>query len=71
MFNFECEGFDADVLSITDFLDQYHVHTRTFLEQYGPKHLIQMENKTRTSHTSKTDALLAIGNLRENQIYEF
>lgn len=43
-FNFESEGFDADVLSITKFLNEYYTHTEAFFQQYGLK-TIQEEEK--------------------------
>jgi len=44
-FNFESEGFDADVLSITKFLNDYYAHTETFFQQYGFKSIQEIEEK--------------------------
>lgn len=34
-FNFESEGFDSDLTSLTHFIENYYEHTESFLEQYG------------------------------------
>jgi hypothetical protein len=70
-FNFESEGFDADVASITDFLSEYQEHTKSFFIQHGFKPLMQMEENARKQHPLKADAIIAIENLRENNMYEF
>lgn len=69
-FNFESEGFDADVASLTGFLSDYQEHTRSFFTQYGFKPLMQMEEDSRMRQTSKADAIIAIENLRANNMYE-
>lgn len=70
-FNFESEGFDADVLSITEFLAEYCTHTREFMKQYGFKPIAKKEEGIRMYQTVKADALLAIDNLRANNMYKF
>lgn len=70
-FNFESEGFDADVTSLTHFLTDYQAHTSLFFSQYGYKPLLAIEEETRLRHTLTSDAKLAIENLRENNMYEF
>lgn len=70
-FNFESEGFDADVASLTDFLRDYQAHTRSFFSQYGHKPLIAIEENTRKQQPLIADAELAFENLRANNIYEF
>lgn len=44
-FNFESGGFDADVLSIMKFLNEYYKHTAAFFEQYGLKTIPAMEEE--------------------------
>lgn len=34
-FNFESEGFDSDLTSLTHFIENYYEHTEAFLKQYG------------------------------------
>ena len=70
-FNFESEGFDADVTSLTDFLRDYQAHTRSFFNQYGHKPLIAIEEETRKQQPLLADAEIAIENLRANNMYEF
>jgi hypothetical protein len=70
-FNFESEGFDADVASLNEFLTDYQAHTKLFFNQYGYKPLIPKEEETRMRHTLMADAELAIENLRANNMYEF
>jgi len=70
-FNFESEGFDADVTSLTDFLRDYQAHTRSFFNQYGHKPLIAIEEETRKQQPLLADAKIAIENLRANNMYEF
>ena len=70
-FNFESEGFDADVTSLTDFLKDYQAHTRSFFNQYGHKPLIAIEEETRKQQPLLADAEMAIENLRANNMYEF
>lgn len=70
-FNFESEGFDEDVTSLTDFLRDYQAHTRSFFNQYGHKPLIAIEEETRKQQPLLADAELAIENLRANNMYEF
>jgi hypothetical protein len=70
-FNFESEGFDADVVSLIEFLTDYQAHTKSFFSQYGYKPLIPIEEETRMWLTLKADAELAIENLRANDIYNF
>jgi hypothetical protein len=70
-FNFESEGFDEDVTSLTDFLRDYQVHTRSFFNQYGHKPLIAIEEETRKQQPLLADAEIAIENLRANNMYEF
>ncbi|SHE67140.1 hypothetical protein [Pedobacter caeni] len=70
-FDFESEGFDADVASITDFLADYQAHTQSFFRQYGFNSIIKLEEESRMRHTLKADAIIAIDNLRENNMYEF
>ena len=70
-FNFESEGFDADVTSLTDFLRDYQAHTRSFFNQYGHKPLIAIEEEMRKQQSLLADAEIAIENLRANNMYEF
>jgi len=70
-FNFENEGFDADVTSLTDFLRDYQAHTRSFFNQYGHKPLIAIEEETRKQQLLLANAEIAIENLRANNMYEF
>ena len=70
-FNFESEGFDSDLASLTDFLTDYQVHTNLFFNQYGYKPLIPIEEETRLFQTLIADAELAIENLRANNMYKF
>lgn len=70
-FNFENEGFDADVLSLTDFLGEYYIYIKTFLNQGGFEPVKEIEEKVRMSHPLKADAICAIDNLRANNMYEF
>ncbi|MDQ0638070.1 hypothetical protein QF042_001635 [Pedobacter sp. W3I1] len=70
-FNFENEGFDADITSLTDFLRDYQAHTRSFFNQYGHKPLIAIEEETRKQQPLLADAEIAIENLRANNMYEF
>lgn len=70
-FNFESEGFDADLAALTDFLKEYHAHTKSFFSQYGYKPLVEIEEDTRMRHTLTADAKIAIENLRGNNMYEF
>jgi len=70
-FNFESEGFDADVLSLTEFLTDYQAHTKSFFSQYGYKPLIPIEEETRMLLTLKADAEVAIENLRARNMYDF
>lgn len=44
-FDFESEGFDADMISLTEFLRDYDTHTKTFLRNYGYKPVLDMEKK--------------------------
>ncbi|RLJ72952.1 hypothetical protein [Pedobacter alluvionis] len=70
-FNFESEGYNADITSLTDFLRDYQTHTRSFFNQYGHKPLIAIEEETRKQQPLLTDAEIAIENLRANNMYEF
>lgn len=70
-FNFESEGFDADLLSITEFLAEYCAHTKAFFNQYGFKPILKKEEEMRMLQTIRADALVAIDNLRGNNMYEF
>lgn len=69
-FNLENEGFETDVLSLTDFLSEYNVHTKTFLNQYGLK-TPQFEREQLSRHALEQNAIIAIENLRGNNMYEF
>ncbi|MBC6112259.1 hypothetical protein ACFOG5_19955 [Pedobacter fastidiosus] len=69
-FNLENEGFETDVLSLTDFLSEYNIHTQTFLDQYGFKSA-KMEREPLSRHALKENAIIAIENLRGNNMYEF
>jgi hypothetical protein len=70
-FNFESEGLEADVLSITEFLGTYYAHTEKFFQLYGFKTLLEIEKKVGVRRKLESSALLAIENLRENNMYEF
>ncbi len=70
-FNFESEGFDADVTSLTHFLTDYQAHTSLFFSQYGYKPLLAREKETRKQQPLIADAKLALENLRANNMYEF
>lgn len=69
-FNLENEGFDADLLSISNFLSEYNIHTQTFLNQYKPQSL-QLEKELFTHPTLQANATIAIDNLRGSNMYEF
>ncbi|TCD04542.1 hypothetical protein EZ449_16435 [Pedobacter frigidisoli] len=68
--NLENEGFDADVLSLTDFLSKYNTHTQTFFNLYGFKSA-QMERESLSRQALEENAIIAIENLRGNNMYEF
>ncbi|WP_316801996.1 hypothetical protein [Pedobacter nototheniae] len=70
-FNFKSEGFEEDLQSMIEFLDGYYEHTQTFLTQYAPIQLKAKEEEIRMKHTLKANALAAIENLRENNMYQF
>lgn len=58
-FNFESEGFDADVLSITKLLNEYYAHTDAFFEQYGLKTIQEIEKECKVRRELKSKAHLA------------
>lgn len=58
-FNFESEGFDADVLSITNFLNEYYAHTDAFFQQYGLKIIQEIEKECRAGRELKSKTHLA------------
>jgi hypothetical protein len=58
-FNFESEGFDADVLSITKFLNEYYAHTDAFFQQYGLKTIQEIEKERRVERELKSKTHLA------------
>ncbi|EHQ30357.1 hypothetical protein [Mucilaginibacter paludis] len=70
-FDFESEGFDADMISLTEFLRDYDTHTKTFLMNYGYKPVLDMEEDSRIRSPLHENALVAIENLRLNNLYEF
>ena len=70
-FNFESEGVNADVLSITEFLTEYCNHTKKFMIQYGFEPIQKKEEEIRMNHRIHEAALIAIENLRANNMYEF
>lgn len=69
-FNLENEGFDADILSMSNFLSDYNIHTQTFLNQYKSESL-QLEQELFMHPNLHSNAKIAIGNLRGNNMYEF
>ena len=69
-FNLENEGFDADILSMSNFLNNYNIHTQTFLNQYKSESL-QLEQELFMYPNLQSNAKIAIGNLRGNNMYEF
>jgi hypothetical protein len=70
-FNFESEGLDADLASLTDFLTNYDTHTKLFFSEYGYKPLISVEEETRNYNTFADCAKIAIENLRSKNMYAF
>ncbi|WP_316823688.1 hypothetical protein [Pedobacter miscanthi] len=70
-FNFESEGFNADVISLTDFLVGYHAQANLFFSQHAHKSLIEIEKDTDGELNLRTSAIAAIENLRANNMYEF
>jgi hypothetical protein len=70
-FNFESEGLEADVLSITEFLGTYYAHTEKFFQLYGFKTLPEIEKKFQEGRDLESSAALAIESLRLNNMYEF
>jgi len=70
-FNLENEGLDADIKSMTDFLEEYYLHTQKFLSQYGFESLAAREEEMRMNYRLRSDALIAIENLRGANMYEF
>lgn len=70
-FNFESEGFDADVTSLTDFLTEYHAQANLFFSQNAHKSLIEIEKDTDGGLNLRTSAIAAIENLRANNMYKF
>ncbi|RZL62460.1 MAG: hypothetical protein EOO93_08695 [Pedobacter sp.] len=69
-FNLENEGYDADVLSLIDFLNGYYQHTQKFLDQYGIE-LLGLEKEQFLSDNIKANAKCAIENLQGSNMYEF
>ncbi|MCT2561764.1 hypothetical protein [Chryseobacterium herbae] len=63
-FNFESQDYYSDVLSITEFLAEYHTHTIAFLKQNAFKHVLEKEEQMRIRQTFKADAVVAIDSLR-------
>ncbi|MDN5284198.1 MAG: hypothetical protein JWR38_472 [Mucilaginibacter sp.] len=70
-FNFESEGLEADVLSITEFLGTYYAHTEKFFQLYGFKTLPEIEEKIGVGRRLELSAVSAIDSLRANNMYEF
>lgn len=70
-FDFESGGFDADMVSLAEFLRDYDSHTKTFLMNYGYKPVLDMEKDSRRRYPLNKCALSAIDNLRLNNMYEF
>ncbi|MDN3585813.1 hypothetical protein QWY86_03985 [Pedobacter aquatilis] len=69
-FNLENEGFEADVISMSEFLNDYNIHTQTFLNQYKPDSLV-LEDDLFAYKTLKSNAMNAIENLKGSNMYEF
>lgn len=70
-FNFESEGFEADVASLTDFLVGYHTQANLFFSQNAHKSLIEIEKDTDGELNLRASAIAAIENLRANGMYEY
>lgn len=70
-FNFENEGLELDTLTLTQFFDEYDEHTYSFLKLYGFKTLSEIKTIMAVDRSSKDDALVAIENLRINNLYEY
>lgn len=70
-FNFENEGFDADVLSLIDFLEKFYLHIKLFISQAGFEVIKKAEEKERMNYPLRGEAVGIIDNLRANNMYEF
>jgi len=69
-FNLENEGYDADVVSLTELLTEYYAHTQKFLDEYGFKSL-RLQREALLPHDIESSARCAIENLKGNNMYEF
>lgn len=70
-FNFKNEGFDADVLSLHQFLTEFYAHMTSILEQDRFEKLKEKEREMRKNHPLQETVLEIIDNLRANKMYEF
>lgn len=71
-FNFESEGYDADLISLMEFIDKYYRHTESFLEQFGLLTQQQIEKSMQRNDRGyfKHIAEIAIDTLRKNNVYD-
>jgi hypothetical protein len=70
-FDFENEGFDIDVLSLNDFLEEFYMHIKRILEQPEFEFAKEKEEKIRKFQPLRETVFEIIDNLRANNMYSF
>ncbi|NII83195.1 hypothetical protein [Pedobacter sp. SG908] len=70
-FNFKNEGFDSDVSSLREFLEDFYMHIKNYISKPGFEIIEEKERQLREYNTLEDTVLEIIENLRANGMYEF